>query len=367
MRVLILTTSVTTNVQAGGVQTVAIIQATELSKFGVKTELHFLTDKCGYSNPNFKSRGYRSWSGNQNRKLLFSPYAILRTLSKANRFDVIHVHLAVDLFTLPIAFLLLLFRKKLVVQTHGMITSKSLKLPAIGFFVRYILHKPRTHVVLTETEHSEINSVSRNGSIQKILNPVNTQYQWGGILSNELMFISRFHSRKQPVVLIEAFAKVQREAENFKLNLRFYGQDQGEKILMVQKIKDLKCDSKVSIGESLLHEEVIQKLTVGAALILPSINEPFPMIILEAVGIGCPVLLTRDVEFAAELSQVSGALTFEPNLEGLIKVIKQFNEMSSEERYLMSQNAYHWAESKFSNVAYREKLVDLYLSEINRK
>lgn len=360
MRVLVLTTSVTSKVQAGGVQSVAIFQSSALATLGLDVELHFLTDLISYKNSSFKSRGYRSWTSTRNPKFLFSPWALVDTLRKFRKFDVFHIHMAVDFFTLPITAVLLFLKKKVVIQTHGMITEKSFKTPLIGLILKYVLSKPRIHLVLTDKEFNDISNFSKAGTICKFINPIKLKYEWQGTASNELLFVSRYHSRKQPLLLARAFKNYLENTMGSKLTLNYYGQDQGEKSKLIDFVVNNRIESKIIVNDSLTNADVVERLKNAAALILPSLNEPYPMIVLESIGVGCPVILTEQIEFAHDLADRHGAILFQPTESGIEVALERFSRMSADERLEMSHNAFRWAQEKFSEDMYVEHIKEFY-------
>jgi glycosyltransferase involved in cell wall biosynthesis len=73
------------------------------------------------------------------------------------------------------------------------------------------------------------------------------------------------------------------------------------------------------------------------AMILPSRQENFGVIVAEAMSVSRPVLISREVNIWKEVEQDGGGLAAPCTPEGIAGMIERFRGLSSEERQRMSQ------------------------------
>lgn len=151
--------------------------------------------------------------------------------------------------------------------------------------------------------------VVNNGIDQKKFNPEN---QFAAIrkelgLSAEtilVLFIARFTSHKQPLRLIDAFEKAQRELPGMHLLLVGEGDQREEAVRM---ISERKLQDNISLWPFRLD---VPDILAGADIyVLPSLWEGLPIGLLEAMSMGKAVLATR-VDGTKEVVQdgVNGVL-----------------------------------------------------------
>lgn len=146
--------------------------------------------------------------------------------------DVVHVHLMRDLVTAPVARMAVAADVPLVLQTHGMVdsTDKPLARLVDRLAVRTVLRRADVTTYLTSHEAREVEAVAgpgRAGQVERLVNGVPV----GPRPSRDegpprILYLARFQSRKRPVMLVEAFAKVLRQHPRARLLLA--GPDSGE-------------------------------------------------------------------------------------------------------------------------------------------
>ena len=93
--------------------------------------------------------------------------------------------------------------------------------------------------------------------------------------------------------LIRAFVKV----NDGSYELHFVGEGSERKSLELQ-VKSLKLDDTVRFLGPLPREELLEKISSSAFLILPSLSDVGPNIIAEAVSAGTPFIITRESGYA---------------------------------------------------------------------
>lgn len=127
-----------------------------------------------------------------------------------------------------------------------------------------------------------------------------------------LLFVARFIHQKQPLKLIEAFAKAQQQ--NPKLQLLMVG-DGDQKATALQMVKDLNIENKVIFQP--FRQDVPDVLKAADIFILPSLWEGLPIGLLEAMAMGKAIIGTQ-VDGTSEVirDNENGVLISTDGLEG---------------------------------------------------
>ncbi|MGN6421606.1 MAG: glycosyltransferase family 4 protein [Pseudobacter sp.] len=103
-----------------------------------------------------------------------------------------------------------------------------------------------------------------------------------------LLFVARFIHQKQPLKLIEAFAKAQQQDP--KLQLLMVG-DGDQKATALQMVKELNIENKVIFQP--FRQDVPDVLKAADIFILPSLWEGLPIGLLEAMAMGKAIIGTQ--------------------------------------------------------------------------
>ena len=239
--------------------------------------------------------------------------------------DVIHIHFARDLVPFLAAIIAIILRKPFITQTHGMIISDGRISTCFTDLIltRPLINKSRLNLVLTDYEASAVQKI-RVKSPSRILpngialpNKVSPQYN----SIKRIIFCSRLDKRKRVDMFIQL-------AEHFKeSNLRFeiYGPDGGELNFVKSEIAQKNIANILDYRGSLPSNEVQNMLQGGDLLILPSKDEPFPMIILECLAVGTQVLVMPSCGFASQLQEFEAAFVAQSeDQKGLFNSFQKF-------------------------------------------
>jgi glycosyltransferase involved in cell wall biosynthesis len=208
--------------------------------------------------------------------------------------DLVHIHFARELIPVMTALLCIFLRKPFVTQTHGMVIIDGRKSTIIFDFLltRFALNHSGTNFVLTDQERKEIEPLAFKCPMAQLPNGISVPPIHITRKVNEIpriVFCSRLHPRKRP----DWFLGLAKAAHTRGLIASFeiYGPDNGS---LFQIQKDIASDAHLKRLEykgSLRPQQVSEVLENCDLLVLPSENEPFPMIVLEALSVGTPVLI----------------------------------------------------------------------------
>lgn len=221
--------------------------------------------------------------------------SLLHTLkSRLDEFDVLHLHLARDLVVMPVGSFLSRRRRTYIVQTHGMVdpSHNPLAIPFDFLATRRVLRSATQRLYLTARESVDLHRVLGSDELQLtyLPNGVPTQDEVGTRSGTEVLYLARLQSRKQPAHFVEAAATLQREFPDAAFTL--VGPDEGEADTVQSLIKRHNLESTVRWEGPLDASLTIERMKKSTIYVLPSVNEPFPMSVLEAMSLGLPVVVS---------------------------------------------------------------------------
>ncbi|GAA2582797.1 glycosyltransferase [Microbacterium binotii] len=304
MRIAHVVTYISPDGAFGGPVRVALGQAAELASRGhhvtvyaaAPPHLAGTTERDGFTIRTFPSRRVAPGGG---FAMMSSP-ALTRALKRdLPSVDAAHVHLARDLVTIPAALAVRAGNVPYVLQPHGMIdaSSRLLSKPLDALATRSLLRDAGTVMVLTDQEASDIAGIEPLASCQPIVNgmKVGELPPYEG-REDTVLFLARLHPRKRPVAFVEMAQRVAAEHPNTRFVL--VGPDEGEGPAVSAAISASGYSDRIVWRGSVSPDETEQLLARARAYVLPSVNEVFPMTILESLQAGTPVITTDSLGIA---------------------------------------------------------------------
>lgn len=300
---------------------------------------------------------------------LIAPSMINWLRRSLSSFDVVHIHLARDLITMPAAALALAMKIPSIFQTHGMIrhSARPAAVALDSLITRRLLRRAESVLALTNIERRDLVEVCSDlNNIQLVPNgiPVPPEDALRHVKGDttdsdavEVLFLARLHERKRPML----FAQAARALASSYPNARFkmVGPDEGEgpKIeAFITNARGLALDWEGAVSP----DQTTERLARADIYVLPSINEPFPMSVLEAMALGIPSVVTSSCGLAPVLERSGSGLVCDESLDSLVDGIGSLLE-SSTYRSEMGQKASGIAKEEFSMTATANDLVRIYL------
>ena len=230
---------------------------------------------------------------------------------RINDSDVIHIHFARDLVPFLAAFIAIILRKPFITQTHGMIISDGRTSTCLtdSLLTRPLINKSRLNLVLTDQEASAVKRIRIKSPSTKLPNGMALRDEVPQHYNSpkRVIFCSRLDKRKG----VDKFIDL---AEHFKesdLRFEIYGPDGGELDFVKAEIQNKNISNFLKYMGSLPSNEVQNVLQRVDLLILPSKDEPFPMVILESLAVGTQVLVMPSCGFAGQLRDFEAAFVAE--------------------------------------------------------
>jgi len=218
--------------------------------------------------------------------------------------DIVHIHLGREVFGMLFAGLSIAFRKRFVIQTHGMIVTDSRNIVRLldVFIFSKMFKKAKAVLCLTE---NEINRIPFKRSRFKLF-PNGIEVDCGDDLQpekvNEIIFLGRINEIKRLEKWVN-FVSSLNSANQSALPSVIYGFDGGA-LNQLQKELEGDIHSKITYAGGLIGEgQVKAVLRSSKVLLLTSKYENFPMAVVEAMSVGTPVLIFDHFDIAPLLKR----------------------------------------------------------------
>lgn len=255
--------------------------------------------------------------------------------------DIVHVHLARDLVTLPVALAALRAGKPLVLQTHGMVDPSDRLLAKVldALAVRRVLRRASAVLYLTGHERRGLEAVAA-GKRGPLADP-GSQARSGdpggplrlvrlvnGVPAQEarptpsgpprILYAARLQARKRPQDFVAAVPEILRHHPEAEFVVA--GPDEGELASVQALISRLGLGERVHCPGPLSAGEMLAELRHAHVYVLPSVDEPFPMSVLEALAAGTPAVVTRSNGLAGDIADAGAGRVVDgaPELAGAV-------------------------------------------------
>ena len=173
-----------------------------------------------------------------------------------------------------------------------------------------------------------------------------------------LLFLGRIHPKKGCDLLIQAFAQA---AKDSQVDLVMAGPDPagwGNKLRMTAG--ELGIADRVHWPGMLSGDPKWGAFRAAEAFVLPSHQENFGIVVAEAMACGKPVLTTDKVNTWREVQDSGAGLIANDDLEGITGLLKQFLELSTEDKRAMGQRARQGFVEKFDIGTMAPQLIEAF-------
>lgn len=352
MRILHVVTFYNESRSYGGPLTVALNLAREQESQGHRVSFLALGDETkSYSKEgvNFYIFKFRKIAGLFRFSSMHSFRSCIWLLKNANKFEIIHMHFSRDIFQVVAALILRARRVAFFLQTHNMLTNpeanrKPLQSVFDALFVKKSVSSSKMVFALHDFEKNALAVVFPKAIISILANGVHfPDLPLNAIQGSDIVFISRLHPQKNPMLFIEAAELLIREG--LEAQFLVAGPDGGLLSQVKAEISRVGSDQLKYLG-AVNGDEVSEILSKSALLVLPSLNDAFPMIVLEALSHGVPVVVTSSCQISSTVQNLGLGDVCEPNLDSLRASIIELIEkpLDRQEVYEVSKKVFNLSE-----------------------
>lgn len=368
MRVLSLVTLVSPDGAYGGPVRVALNQARALNERGHEVTLaggqrgfgaHVPTEMETVPVSLFPVRTVLAGTGFAG---LASP-ALHRWLSSAvTGVDIVHVHAARDLVTLRAADWLRRHHIPYVLQTHGMIdTSRNaLAVPLDAVMTRPTLRAAQHVFYLTPRERSDLINVGGSAlRLRELPNGVPRPTSTTERAGSEVLYLARLAARKRPASFIEMAERLARAFP--QASFRMVGPDEGEGDAVRRRISTLTGTVDIAWEGPLEPGQTTARMEHAGIYVLPAVDEPYPMSVLEAMAVGLPVVITDSCGLAPIIRSTGSGIVVDDSVDSLTAAVRMLLDDSELARSMGSAGA-RTARERFGMPKIAETLEAAYLA-----
>jgi glycosyltransferase involved in cell wall biosynthesis len=300
----------------GGPTTVAVGQLNELQRRGYDVRLVALGSSIdGIPATLFRPRTFVPRQGILGKCNVGLLRYLWRTVPRA---DVVHVHAGRDLVSLAALVICRLRRVPYVAQTHGMIMPRRAVVTRVfDVALKRLLAKARCVFVLTDVEKRGLAIVAPRARVSLLPNGIAVDAGEPRTAGNPptVLFLARLHPRKR----VDAFVDLAVELRDSGAKFVIAGPDEGG----LPALRTRLAAEPVAryIGE-LGRGDALTAVGTADVYVLPSVAEPFPMTVLEALAAGTPVVITESCGLAAPLADRAGARVTDGSSDALAEAVK---------------------------------------------
>ncbi|WP_247828496.1 glycosyltransferase [Arthrobacter antioxidans] len=253
--------------------------------------------------------------------------SLLRWLAtNVRRFDAVHIHLARDFVTLPAAAIARAAGVPYVVQTHGMIDASNHPLagPLDRVLTRPLLRRAQRVLYLTDREADDLTELAATAlPLQYLPHGVpSADVSTRGSGGPEVLFLARLHPRKRPLQFVEMAIELHGRFPDARF--RLVGPDEGEGRAVQRAIRNANLGDTILWEGALSPSATLTRMSRCDLYVLPSVDEPFGMSVVEALSLGLPVVVGESCGLAEQVRTSGAGTVFDGSLEGLVEAVAEY-------------------------------------------
>ncbi|MDP8256837.1 MAG: glycosyltransferase family 4 protein [Candidatus Alcyoniella australis] len=174
-----------------------------------------------------------------------------------------------------------------------------------------------------------------------------------------ILFIGRLNQVKGVDLLLQAGARLLQQNQS-AWKMAVIGPDDGRKSSLIALCSKLGLNERVAFLGYFEKQRIWTALRDADLLVLPSRYDAFPICAIEALGLGCPVVVSSAVGIHHEIAKSGNCGVFRSgDIDGLaqeiVSVIAQ-----REDRAQRAQRARDWIVERYSSAAVAQRSIELY-------
>ena len=255
----------------------------------------------------------------------------------------VHIHGIWEMHSVTASNVARAYKKPYVVSAHGMLDTWSVKQkrPKKALYAALIemrvLHKASCLRALTATEVNDYRRIGLGNPIAIVPNgvsvPSNVTTELFDNAFPELrekriaLFLGRLHPKKGLVVLLKAWAEMLRTSPKHDVDdahLVIAGPDSEGTLDAITRLRAELClEHSVTFAGMLNGENKWSALAAAQLFVLPSYSEGFSVAVLEAMGVGRPVIVSEHCHIP-EVDEVECGWTVKPEIKDLRLALANF-------------------------------------------
>jgi glycosyltransferase involved in cell wall biosynthesis len=264
------------------------------------------------------------------------PFLVSREFSEwmvrsVSGFDVVHVHFAREWIPMRAAQIAIGKGVPTFLQAHGMLGRvDGVRTLIDRLWVKRLLESAAGVFSLQQHEDNEIKRIAPRARVLELANGLNAPkgaklWASDNLVDPVVLFLARLHPRKRVLAFLE-MARILRD-RGLVARYRVVGPDGGDLAVARRLVRRHGLRDYVQFVGSLQGRTVFREYSNSAVYVLPAVNEPFPMTVLEALSVGVPTVITDACSIAPMLERNGAALVSAPEpralAESVAKIIRE--------------------------------------------
>jgi len=305
-----------------------------------------------------------TWNKNIVRKCLFLLQTCFKILSKSifHRYNIFYYNIPLSVFgLLKIIFLVLpfsLFSNKTTTIGHihrGDIKDFVNNSRINRLLFLFVLKRARKVIVLSISFRNDLEKFYSHPDI--VILPNTSRIETKSIVTREyrrkFICIANYIQTKGISDLVACFSEG--DMKDYKLSIygNVYDQDFFNDL-------ERQASNNIHFNKAVKREEIKDTLQEFDALIFPSWNEGQPIILLEAMSVGLPVITTDVGDIPDMLGEDYPFLAKPKNKYSLKEAIKKFDQ--TKEKKKVSEYLFGRYHAKYSNDRYKKNVLNIFKS-----
>lgn len=362
MRITLIVTLGSATGAYGGPWSAALDQCDLMAARGHEVDLvfgHRVGDQPAQSNPgvNHKTSSVRRWAPLPRFSGLFSLRLALQILRAVRAADVVHVSLAKDLIPIYSVVVCVLLRRPFVVQPHGMLAGDGDAAWSRVLFTSLLRH---AHAVLALTQREELGLRRAFGAglpIVVIGNVIRAESLSSDASRKEVIFMARLHPRKRADLFVQAAARAHRYMPDWTWTIVGPADSHDRHVRSL----NMSLGSPCKIEQPVPPGQVCRRLMRADIFVLPAHDEPFGLVMGNALMLGIPVIVSDSAALAPLLEENHCAELFpDGDPEALADTIVRLAHDDAQQRRLTVNGRSLWARY-FSEGPYGDRLEEIFI------
>lgn len=239
-------------------------------------------------------------------------------LRRRAEFDAVHVHLARDLVTLPVAHALRgSASPRLFLQPHGMVKPDArVRARIFDRWVRPTLSGATGTFALTDTDAGRLRAVEPAVRLLDLPNGVSlpepaSPAHGAARPRPEVLFLARLQPRKRVLLFADA-ARLLLDA-GVDADFAVVGPDEGDLAELQRRIDESGHPERIRYEGAVAPGTGRSRMARADVYVLPSFSEPFPMSVLEALSVGTPTVISETCHIADRLGDAVAVFAEAPD------------------------------------------------------
>lgn len=284
-----------------------------------------------------------------------------------HEYDVVHVHFAREWIPVTAAKAALQAGIPVFLQPHGMLNRRDgVRTILDNVLIRKILEASSAVLVLQSHERDVIRRIAPNALTEVLPNGIEIvgdapQWQLHGLQDRTVLFLARLHPRKRVLDFLE-MARLLHQRD-LGLRFRIAGPDGGDLAIAQQRVAGYGLTDVVAFTGPIPRDAVAAELAQAAVYVLPSVDEPFPMSVLEALSVGTPTVVTTGVHIRDLLERNGAAAVVEPNPEALAEAVERLITKPGD-AVMLSRQGRQLVERELTMASVLERLESIYARHV---